>query len=34
MVDTAEQRRSGIKDSVELALDDWCRVAGFEPEDV
>jgi predicted oxidoreductase len=33
MVDTAEQRRSGIKDSVELALDDWSRVAGFEPED-
>lgn len=34
MVDTPEQRRSGIKDSVELALDDWSRVAGFEPDDV
>jgi uncharacterized protein len=34
MVDTSEQRRSGIKDTVELALDDWSRVAGFEPEDV
>jgi predicted oxidoreductase len=33
MVDTAEQRRSGIKDSHELALEDWFRVAGFEPED-
>src|SRR5437588_9204162 len=34
MVDTPEQRRSRIRDSVELALDDWSRVAGFEPEDV
>ena len=34
MVDSPEQRRSGIRDSVELALDDWSRVAGFEPEDV
>jgi uncharacterized protein len=34
MVDTAEQRRSGIRDSVELATEDWLRVAGFEPEDV
>jgi uncharacterized protein len=33
MVDTPEQRRSGINDSVELALDDWLRIAGFEPED-
>jgi hypothetical protein len=33
MVDTREQRRSGIRDSVELALDDWMRVAGFEQED-
>src|ERR671915_2597787 len=34
MVDTPEQRRSGIKDSVELALDDWLRIAGFEDGDV
>jgi predicted oxidoreductase len=34
MVDTPEQKRSGIKDSHELALDDWMRVAGFEEEDV
>ena len=34
MVDTPEQRRSGISDSVELATEDWLRVAGFEPEDV
>ena len=33
MVDTEEQRRGGVKDSVELALDDWLRVADFEPED-
>ena len=33
MVDTPEQRRSGIEDSVELATDDWMRMAGFEPED-
>jgi predicted oxidoreductase len=33
MVDTNEQRRSGIKDSVELALEDWRRVAEFTPED-
>src|SRR5947209_4276285 len=33
MVDTREQRRSGIRDSVELALEDWLRVAEFEPED-
>jgi uncharacterized protein len=29
MVDTPEQQRSGIKDSVELALEDWRRVAEF-----
>ena len=29
MVDTPEQRRSRIKDTHELALDDWLRVAGF-----
>lgn len=34
MVDTPEQRRSGIKDSYELALADWLRIADFEPEDV
>ncbi len=33
MVDTAEQRRSGIRDSVELALEDWTRVAEFSEED-
>ncbi|HEY2161386.1 MAG TPA: FAD-binding dehydrogenase [Solirubrobacteraceae bacterium] len=33
MVDTPEQRRSRINDSVELALGDWMRVADFEPED-
>src|SRR5579884_2178174 len=33
MVDTPEQRRSGISDSHELALDDWMRVADFEPGD-
>ncbi len=34
MVDTPEQRRSGITDSVELALEDWFRVAGFDDDDV
>jgi predicted oxidoreductase len=33
MVDTKEQRRAGVEDSVELALDDWLRVADFEPGD-
>jgi predicted oxidoreductase len=33
MVDTPEQRRAGVKDSPELALDDWLRVADFDPED-
>jgi predicted oxidoreductase len=33
MVDTREQRRSGIKDSVELALGDWLRVAEFDEDD-
>jgi predicted oxidoreductase len=33
MVDTPEQRRSRIHDSVQLALGDWMRVAGFEEED-
>jgi predicted oxidoreductase len=34
MVDTPEQRRAGIADSVALALDDWVRVAEFEHDDV
>src|SRR6478672_5773489 len=34
MVDTKEQRRSGIKDSFELAWHDWQTVAGFEEQDV
>src|SRR3954447_13743541 len=33
MVDTPEQRRSRISDSVELAMEDWLRVAEFGPED-
>jgi uncharacterized protein len=33
MVDTPEQRRSGIKDTVPLALEDWMRVAQFEDDD-
>jgi uncharacterized protein len=33
MVDTREQRFSRIRDSVELALQDWHRVAEFEPGD-
>ena len=33
MVDTPEQRRSKIPDSVELALEDWMRMADFDPED-
>jgi predicted oxidoreductase len=33
MADTPEQRRSGIPDSVELALEDWMRVADFDPGD-
>ena len=34
MVDTTEQRRSGVKDSVELAWQDWQTLAGFEEDDV
>jgi uncharacterized protein len=34
MVDTKEQRRSGIHDSVPLALADWERVAEFSQDDV
>jgi uncharacterized protein len=33
MVDTSEQRRSGINDSYELALEDWLRVAEFDEDD-
>jgi predicted oxidoreductase len=33
MADTPEQRRSGIPDSVELALEDWLRMADFDPGD-
>jgi hypothetical protein len=33
MVDTREQRFSRIRDSVDLALADWLRVAEFEDED-
>src|ERR671939_1440304 len=34
MVDSPQQRRSGIEDSYELALDDWLRIAGFDDDDV
>lgn len=34
MVDTPEQRRSGIQDSFELAWQDWQTLAGFEEGDV
>jgi uncharacterized protein len=34
MVDSPEQRRSRIRDSVELAMADWLRVADFDEEDV
>ncbi|MEA2440624.1 MAG: uncharacterized protein QOH76_2048 [Thermoleophilaceae bacterium] len=33
MADTPEQRRSRIPDSVELALEDWMRMADFDPGD-
>ena len=33
MVDTSEQRRSGITDSYELAIEDWLRVAEFDEDD-
>ena len=34
LVDTPEQRRLGVKDSYELALQDWMGTAGFDrPED-
>jgi len=34
MVDSPQQRRSGIEDSNELALGDWLRVADFDESDV
>jgi predicted oxidoreductase len=34
MVDSPEQRRSRIPDSERLALEDWLRIAEFEPDDV
>src|SRR5438445_2488258 len=34
MVDTREQRRSGVHDSTELALGDWLRIADFDDGDV
>jgi uncharacterized protein len=34
MVDTPQQRRSGIRDSHALAMDDWLRVADFDEADV
>jgi predicted oxidoreductase len=33
IVDSPEQRKSGIKDSPELAFDDWCGMASFTNED-
>ncbi|WAC53622.1 FAD-binding dehydrogenase [Gordonia sp. SL306] len=33
LVDTPEQRRLGIKDSAELALQDWMGSAGFDRDD-
>ena len=33
MVDTPEQRRLGIRDSYELALEDWMGTAGFDREE-
>jgi predicted oxidoreductase len=34
MVDTPEQRRARIPDSIELALSDWLRIADFSDDDV
>src|ERR1700681_3376371 len=31
LVDSREQRRLGIKDSYDLALQDWMGSAGFDP---
>jgi uncharacterized protein len=34
MVDSPEQRRSRIRDSEQLALEDWLRIAELDPEDM
>jgi predicted oxidoreductase len=34
MVDSPEQRRSHIPDNERLALEDWLRIADFDPDDV
>ncbi len=34
MVDSPEQRRSRIPDRERLALEDWLRIADFDPEDL
>ncbi|MGH2911176.1 MAG: FAD-binding protein, partial [Solirubrobacteraceae bacterium] len=34
MVDSPEQRRSRIPDNERLALEDWLRIAEFDPEDM
>src|SRR4051812_15977391 len=34
MVDTKQQRRSGVTDSVDLAMEDWLRLADFDEDDV
>lgn len=34
MVDSPEQRRSRIPDNEQLALEDWLRIAEFDPQDV
>ena len=33
LVDSPEQRRMGIKDSFELALEDWLGAAGFDRDE-
>ncbi|WP_020495327.1 FAD-binding dehydrogenase [Sciscionella marina] len=33
LVDSPEQRRLGVRDSVELAIDDWFGFAGFDREE-
>ncbi|MET9970174.1 FAD-dependent oxidoreductase, partial [Streptomyces sp. NPDC006356] len=33
LVDSPEQRRLGIKDSLDLALQDWLGSAGFDRDD-
>lgn len=33
-VDSPEQRKNGIKDSVDLAMDDWVRYGELDPQDV